>query len=300
MRLALGRLKGNWLTGGAHAVIVFVAAQFESREVWPFALALMALVSFFAWMANYHRFRQVHDLPTSKVASCAQGYAELFGRAEQIANTPLTSPLSSRPCCWYRYQIDRRTSDNKWREEESGESVAHFLLADDTGECVISPEGAEILYPRCEQWTEGDRRYTEELILPESVLYALGEFSTSTGVAPEFDRKKAVSHLLGEWKKDMKYLVQRFDANRDGKVDLREWEAARLEAQRHVAKEHADLRGNAGLHLLGKPRDGRVFILASAIPAMIGRRFAMWSWGHLAFFFVSGAASYLMFAGAPH
>src|SRR5688500_10249306 len=121
MRLPFSRLSAHWYTGGAHAAIVFIAAQLESREVWPFALAAMAIVSFFAWMASYRRFRQVHDVPTSRVASAAQGYVELLGRAAQIANAPIVSPLTSLPCCWYRYQIDRRTSDNKWQKEDEGE-----------------------------------------------------------------------------------------------------------------------------------------------------------------------------------
>ena len=297
MRLALGRLHANWLTGGAHAVIVILAAQAESAEVWPYALAAMALVSFCAWMANYRRFRQVHDVPTSKVASAAQGYVELCGKSVQIADAPIVSPLTSLPCCWYRFQVDRRTSDNKWQKEDEGESVAHFLLVDDTGECVISPDGAEILYPRSETWTEGSRRYTEELLLPGGILYALGEFTTNANAVLDLDSRKAVSALLSEWKKDVKSLVLRFDADRDGKVDLREWEAARLEAHREVAKRHADALQGEGLHLLSKPRDGRVYILAAALPEMIGRRYAMWSWVHLAFFFAAGAASYLMLAG---
>ena len=297
MRLGLAKLKGSWLTGGAHLVILVLAVKSESREVWPFALAAMAIVSFLAWMANYRRYRQVHDLPTSKVASAAQGYVELCGRAEQIANAPLASPVSLTPCCWYRYCIERRTSGNKWQEEDSAESVAHFLLVDDSGECVVSPEGAEILYPECKSWTQGSRRYTEELIRPAAALYALGEFTTSTGVVPELDRKRAVSELLTDWKKDLKYLVQRFDANRDGNVDLQEWEAARLEAHRHISREHADIRGNAGLHLLHRPRDGRVFIIAAAMPEKIGNRFAMWSRVHLTGFFATGVVSFLMFTG---
>jgi hypothetical protein len=297
MRLALRSLRANWLSGGAHAVIVVVAAQADSAEVWPYALALMAVVSFFAWMANYRRFRLVHDVPTSKVASAAQGYIELLGKSAQIANQPLVSPLKSVPCCWYRYCVARRTSDNKWQTEDEGESAAHFLLVDETGECVIAPDGAEILYPRSETWTVGNRRYTEELLLPGGILYALGEFSTHATAALDLDSRKAVSGLLSEWKKDVKSLVLRFDANRDGKVDLREWEAARLEAHREVAKRNADALGGAGLHRLSNPHDGRCFIIAAALPAMIGRRYAMWSWAHLAFFFAAGAASYLLFVG---
>ena len=69
------RLHGPaWLSGGLHLFILAGAAQSERPEVWPWALFAMATVSFFAWMANYRRYRQIHDLPTSRVASAAQGW----------------------------------------------------------------------------------------------------------------------------------------------------------------------------------------------------------------------------------
>src|SRR3954469_17656132 len=143
---ALRQYSANWLTGGLHLVILMLAVQAESMRAWPFALAAMTAVSFCAWMANYRRYRQVDDVPTSRIASAAQGYVELLGTSVPIDNAPLLSPVSGRPCCWYRYCIERKTSSDKWQHQESGESIAHFLLVDDTGECIISPDGAEVLY----------------------------------------------------------------------------------------------------------------------------------------------------------
>ena len=289
----------DWLTGGLHLLIVVIAAEAESAEVWPYALAAMAAVSFFAWVGNYRRFRQMHDLPTSKVASAAQGYVELFGKAAPIPNFPVKGPLSGLPCCWYRYCVERRTSKNKWQRIDSGESVAHFLLVDDTGECVISPDGAEVLYARKSMWTQGnDRRYTEWLLLPQSMLYALGEFRTAGGAVLELDMKQDISHVLTDWKKDEAALLRRFDTNRDGALDLKEWEGARLEARREVEKAHSELRGGEGVHLLCKPVDGRVFILAAELPEKVGRRFVFWGFLHLAFFFGAGTASFLLFVSA--
>jgi hypothetical protein len=259
----------------------------------------MCAVSFLAWVANYRRYRQVHDVPTSRVASAAQGYVELFGRSANIADSPVLSPLTSLPCCWYRYCIERKTADNEWQHEDSGESISHFLLVDETGECVISPDGAEVLYARENTWTRDDRRYTESLLLPNGVLYALGEFRTTSSAVLELEKNKDISHLLADWKQDQPRLLERFDTNRDGALDLQEWEAARMAARRQVEAEHAQARSGEGVHLLVKPADGRVFILAAQVPEKIGRRFAVWTWVHLAFFFVTGAASYLMFTAGP-
>jgi hypothetical protein len=288
-------LRTTWLTGGIHFLILVIAFQAESISAWPFAFAAMAGVSFFAWMANYRRYRQIHDLPTSKVASAAQGYIELFGRSVQISGTPVLSPFTALPCCWYRYCVEHRTNENKWEHEDSGESSAHFMLKDETGECVISPEGAEVLYATKSATVKGDRRYTEWLLLPQGVLYAIGEFSTRSGADLDLDKNRDISELLAEWKTDKPTLLRRFDENSDGAVDLREWEKARLEAQREVEKRHAELRTSPGVHLLGKPRDGRVFILAAELPEKIGRRFAAWAWVHLAVFFGALSASYVMF-----
>ena len=294
-RRGVRRWRTGWLTGGLHIFILWIAAEAESAEVWPFALLAMAVVSFFAWMANYRRYRQIHDLPTSKVASAAQGYVELFGRSVPIPDSQITAPLSGLPCCWYSYTVERKGSDNKWKHEDSGESISHFLLVDDTGQAVISPDGAEICYARSSTWTQGDRRYTEELLLPQGRLYALGEFSTHGGAELLLEENRDVSQLLADWKKDQATLLTRFDTDKSGTLDLREWENARLEARHEIRKQHSEIRAGDGMHMLRKPADGRVFILAAEMPEKIGRRYALWSWAHLVLLFGAGVGSFLLF-----
>jgi len=287
----------EWLTGGLHALIIAVAVEAESAEVWPWALAAMALVSFFAWMASYRRYRQIHDLPTSRVASAAQGYVELFGRSALLDGSTVVSTRTGQRCCWFRYYIERRTSSDKWEHVDSGESAHHFLLADDTGQCVVSPEGAEVITDRKETWTQGDYRHTEWLLVPKANLYAIGEFSTTSGAVAALDERADVSDLLADWKKDRKALLQRFDLNHDGEIDMKEWERARLEAQQEVRRRHTEGRAatTEGVHLLRKPRDGRLFLLASELPDKLGRRFAFWSALHLLVFLGAGTAALFMF-----
>lgn len=294
---ALGFHGSEWLTGGLHFVILAIAFQAEDAAVWPYALAAMSVVSFFAWMAAYRRYRRIHDLPTARVASAAQGYVELVGRSELLPGSTLVSTRTGLPCCWCRYYIERRTSEGKWERVDSGESNEHFLLVDDTGQCVISPEGAEVLTHRRETWTQGDYRHTEWLLLPKGVLYALGEFSTTSGAVTTLDERADVSDLLTEWKKDKTQLLARFDANRDGTIDLKEWERARLEAQREVRQRHLEGVGAAteGVHILRKPRDGRFFLLANELPDKLGRRYAFWSAAHVAVFLLAGGTALFMF-----
>jgi len=287
----------GWLSGGLHFVIIAIAAEAESAEVWPFALVAMAVVSFFAWVANHRRYRQIHDLPTSKVASAAQGYVELFGRSELLPGEPVRSRLSSSQCCWYRFEVEEKNSKNEWRTVDSGSSAEHFLLVDDTGQCVISPEGAEVLSQDHKCWTEGNHRYNEWLLLEKCELYAIGAFSTRSTQAAAQDERADVSALLSDWKEDSPSLLARFDLNKDGKIDMKEWELARLQAQREVRKHNAEsqARGVEGVHLLKRPDDGRLFLLANELPDKIGSRYRFWAWLHLAIFLGAGSAALIMF-----
>ena len=287
--------KSEWLTSGFHLVILVFAFQDESGRMWPYALAVVALVSFVAWVLAYRRYRSIHDLPTSRVASAAQGYVELFGRSERLDGDPLVSKLSGLPCCWFRYVIERRTSGDKWQYQDSGTSNAHFFLVDETGRCVISPEGAEVLSNRKQVWTQDPYRYTEWLLLPQGPLYAVGEFVTRGGGNAELDEKADVGAVLAEWKKDRATLHERFDLNGDGAIDLKEWELARLQARREVRQRHAEIRARDGVHLLRRPQDGRLFLLANEMPEKLGRRFAFWSGLHLLIFFGAGIASLFLF-----
>jgi hypothetical protein len=287
----------GWLSGVIHFVIIAIAFKAESSEVWPYALLAMSGVSFFAWIANYRRFRAIHDLPTSKVASAAQGYVELFGRTELLAGEPVTSKLSRTPCCWYSYQVEEKGANDKWSTVDSGRSVEQFLLVDDTAQCVISPEGAEVLTHDRRHWEEFDRRLTEWLLLPKSVIYAIGEFSSTTAapVAPG-DERADIGALLAQWKTDKRQLHERFDLDLDGKISMKEWELARLQARREVRALHADVRSRSteGVNILRKPADGRLFLLANEMPAKIGARYRVWSVVHFVIFLGAGSAGLVM------
>ncbi len=280
-----------WLTGSAHFFIFVIAFQFEDPAVIPWALLAMSLVSSFAWLGNHRRYRQIHDLPTSKIASAAQGYVELTGRSDLIDGGMIHSRLRGLPCCWYHYTVEEQDSNDKWHTIDKGTSVAHFLLIDDTGSCVISPEGAEVVTSEHQTWREGRLRYTEWLLPHRDVLYAIGEFTTHgrhTGGAAE--ERAEVSALLANWKEDKAGLLKRFDLNEDGNIDLKEWELARAQATREVRKQQADNAHKLveGVHLLRKPSDGRLFLLANEMPDALGRRYRWWSWFHLVIFLGTG------------
>ena len=280
------------LTGGLHFIILAIAGELDTPEVWPWALLAMSVVSFFAWLGNYRRYRQIHDLPTSKVTSAAQGYVELLGIGRLIGGSTLTCPVSYRPCCWYRYTVEEEQQDDKWKTVDEGSSVAHFFLVDDSGACVVSPDGAEVITRHHKSWREGNMRYNEWLLAPEDTVYAIGEFVTHTANAPSVsEEREDVSHLIAEWKNDRQNMLKRFDLDENGMISQKEWELARLQAIREVRRQHQQRMGlqSEGVHLLRKPSDGRLFLLSNEMPDTLGRRYLWWSCAHLTGFIGLGA-----------
>ena len=283
----------NWLFGGIHLFLAAVAAETESREGWAVALALMAVVSFFAWIGNWRRLRQITDTPTSKVATAAQGYAELAGRA-QPAGAPIAAPYSGLPCCWYRYFVEKKRSDGKWRTEDSGESDTPFFLVDETGRCRITPEGAEIHCEPRDVMTRGDHRYTEWRLRPGDRLYAIGTFSTTSNVPTPRDVSRDVSALLSDWKADRKSLLERFDLDGDGTIGMKEWELAHRAARREIEKRHAQTVNVEGDHCLGKPDDGRPFLISNQLPDRLAAMYRRWTVAHLVLFFGTGIGAIML------
>ncbi len=293
MLVRLRRGYGNLVTSGGQLILLLVGLKTESSLGMFVCVALMAPLSLVAWTSAYRRTRAVADTPTSKVASAAQGYVELIGTGKPLAGAPLMSPLTHLPCLWFRYTIERKDNENKWVQESKGESDASFILDDGTGECLVDPEGAEMLVTKKDTWIEGDRRYTQWLLIERQTIYALGQFATRGSVDLDLSVAEDVKHLLAEWKSRPAELLQRFDLDKNGQLDLREWELARSQAKREVLANHRDLRASAELHVMHLPQDGRHYIISDLDPGRLASKYRWWSWFHITVFF--GALTALPF-----
>jgi hypothetical protein len=89
-----------------------------------------------------------------------------------------------------------------------------------------------------------------------------------------------VHELLKDWKKDQPTLLQRFDLNKDGKIDEKEWMLARSQARRDVMKNRQEQVINSadGLNVLGPTRDGsRPYILSAFTQAELTKRYKLWA-----------------------
>ncbi len=181
-------------------------------------LVFICLPLFFAIVCLYYSLsylrsaRSIEDNPTSKIRSAAQGYVELSGTVKPLTSTPVLGALTKTACAWYRYTIEEFVTistasgmESRWNIVESAISSQPILITDGTGECVMLPQGAEIMPTRAIGWRGHHRipdppptsfwlwllwnnwgryRYTEyrlELGIP---IFASGRFSTQDAGAP--------------------------------------------------------------------------------------------------------------------
>ncbi len=285
MIVSLRRGYSDLVTSGGQLLLLIIGLKTESSLGMFVCVALMAPLSLLAWTSAFRRTRAVADTPTSKVASAAQGYVELRGTGKPLAGLPLMSPFTAVPCLWFRYKVERKDSNNKWVHEDQGESDASFILDDGSGQCLVDPEGAEMLVTKKDTWTNGDRRYTEWLLVEHQSVYALGQFATRGSVDLDLDAAEDVKQLLAEWKTRPEELLKRFDLDRNGQLDLKEWELARAQAKREVAVVHREARASAELHVMHLPKDGRLYLISDLQPDKLASKYRWWSWFHIAIFF---------------
>jgi hypothetical protein len=284
MLVTLRREYAHLVTSGAQLLLLLIGVNLHTRNGWLFILSIMAAISMLAWLSALNRLRTIRDTPTSKIASAAQGYVELVGRGHSFGD-PLLSKLSALPCLWYRYRIERRESENKWKTMDSGESDDTFILRDESGECVVDPEQAEILTRHRDQWHDLDYRYTEWKLIEHDSLYVIGQFRTQGGSSLDFNTREELNALLAEWKKDMPDLLKRFDLDNNGTLNMQEWMLARSAARREVARMMREEQEQPDINIISRPREDQLFLISNLDQRKLSRRYLLWSWAHLAIFF---------------
>lgn len=276
---------------GVYLIVGLLGLHAEDRRAILISLVVIAAVAFLAWMLSLRRLLAMSGTPTSRVASAAQGYVELIGQGRNHPDFQVLSRLTFLPCLWYRFVVEQRDGNNKWKQVSSGRSEESFLLHDGSGLCVVDPDHAEVIPRKKEVWTQGDYRYTEWLILPQETVYVLGEFTTLGGENIDLDLKRDVGELLAEWKRNQPQLLERFDLDKDGRISDQEWALARSQAKREVRKTHNEIRTRPGTNVLHKPRDGRLFLISNVGPEELTRRYKVWAWVHLAAFVAAVAGA---------
>lgn len=278
------------------ALLAALALRNGMIALVAFCAVVFLLATFFGWLGSLQRRDAIRDTPTSTANGAAMGYVELVGTAEDAAWPPLRSQIRKTPCVWYRYQIERRVG-GAWLTESSRASTQCFLLRDASGDCIVDPEGAEVVPRNRRAWREFGYRYHESFIGKGETVYVLGELtSVHAALDTPAEERADMSALLGEWKREPEELMRRFDANRDGTLSEEEWEAARREAKATIEREYTARRALGPVNLIRRPGSGGKFIISAFSPSQLAHRFSLWAWLHLGLL-VSGVAAVLVRVG---
>jgi len=286
----------------------------QPAQYYWLGAAVCGAVAFWALyrcLRNLRRNRLLSDTPLVRIRSAAQGYVKLCGRAAAANDEPLAAPLSTRPCVWWRYQVDQKTrnakGETRWETIDSGTSIDLFVLADGEDRCLVGPVNAEITSTTHDVWCGalprparapmsspllqiGDFRYTESLLSIGDQLSVLGELRSHCEIG---DPDGAATTLLHQWKQDQKGLLARFDKNHDGRLDASEWETARQAAEAESQSRTRDARIDR-MNVISQPTNGEPFLVASMDDVHLVRREKL----HAALFFVLGLVCVVVCASA--
>lgn len=268
------------------SMVVFVYFKHASAQWLMVAIA----TSFFASIFNYWRLLKITEAPISTIAAAAQGYVELFGKAS--TDKPLKTPYQDIPCVWYRSSVyaNRENDDDKVADLvsmmplEYTESKTVFTLDDGTAQCKVDPQGAEVIYFEARTWRKNDHRYVEEYLPVGKPLYVIGNLDTRKDILDEAALNSAVGTKLADWKTRPQQLLNRYDQNLNGQIDMEEWELARRDAINEVKAEHAmqtNLSNKNGSDFtLAKPA-GKLFLISAKSPNQLRASYKMWVAAHL-------------------
>jgi len=271
---------GSVTANVSHLALLLMAYWGADPTVRMGLLAFSACLCAYGWIYNFKRARAIADIAPSNIASAAQGYVELTGRSSVQADSMVVSPLSGTRCVWFRYWVYEK-NDKDWRLVSDGVSPYTIQIDDGTGTCQVDVDGADVIGATRRVSYQGSYKHEESILYGGSNLYVLGEFTTVGGAASALNLKDDVNELLTSWKRDKTGLYNRFDSNKDGEIDAREWELARREAVKEVQLQHREIRQSSGVSVVRAPHDKKLYLISTLSPQKLRSRFMLWTFFHL-------------------
>jgi hypothetical protein len=261
-----------------------------------------AALGYYFWRNGSRASSLIRGTATSKIGSAAKGYAEIQGSASAPSGGPLRDPITKLPCLWFAVVTEEFSFLDKcrWKTVGTARSSRPFVIDDGSGRCLVSPGEAQI-DAREENTIVKDRwnlRHRVWWIREGESVYAIGYLQRTTDLTvqtilrepglrgpahrlsdnqrDEHALKERTSRILRSWKQDPAEIVGRFDADGNGKIDLKEWEAAQISARAEAAGQLGlrprtdavpNTPGEASIasdisHRLVEPPDGRPFLLS--------------------------------------
>ena len=188
-----------WLFSGDDAVI------------WAVVGFVLGFFVFIRGFRMLQRKRLILDTPTAHVRSAAIGLVELNGLA--MGPHTITSPITQRPCFYYRTAVWKEVGSAKnrhWEQKVDERFHVPFFLQDETGMVLIDPNGAEMdihcdfkaeynhsmfsstgVPPRVAEFAgrtgvalDDNVRVEEYCLKPRNALYILGTLAANSGLKP--------------------------------------------------------------------------------------------------------------------
>jgi hypothetical protein len=264
-------------------VLAGVFLDYRSHHInqLPLVFVLTALVATLAWAFNFKRLLGMSEIPVATIVSATQGYVELFGTSKSLTLT--RSPIRGVECVWFRLWIYARDTNYMWRLADYRISEQLFELQDDSGVCRIDPRGAEVFAASRHVVVQHDHKYIEDVLFADKPVYVLGDLDTGSQINTEAEIHQDAGKLMTRLKQSKARLLQQFDLNRDGEIDMHEWELARESAYAEVRAKHAQ-RLQSELHLIAKPANKRLFLISGISPHALRQHYQRWAWAHFSFF----------------
>lgn len=257
-----------------------------AAELW-FIRPLILIGALLALGWFLHRVKHLHLVtatPTAKIRSAPQGYIEIKGRAMKMPGPDIIAPLSRQDCVWFAFRVLGHSQDQTLSTGlERGSSDALFWVEDETGRCIIDPDGAKVEPSQLDRWYGDTQRpeikafgwmydwfgrfhhrveYLERRIHSGDELYVLGEFH-SMDTERQQVLNQDISAILRSWKNDPQRM-RSLDKNKDGRIDNEEWQMARQSADRAARHSRAERGAEDAVHILRKPQNsGLPFIIST-------------------------------------
>lgn len=266
----------------------------HERLLFLALLSIATVGSLFYLFIFIRHGRIILDTPTSKVRSASQGFVELMGKARSLDDSPLRSPGSFTQCVWYDLLIEE-LNGSKWAHVDRDTSIYSFYVDDGTGLCAVDPQLGEVRTKVKKVWQKGKMRYTERLILEGELILCLGQFESEQGSSKTDIAKVGMRLLLAQWKQDRENLLQRFDANGDGEIDMNEWDLARQAARKQTMGEIDEDYVASSHHCLVKPFErGHPYLITTFSQEELTKKFKLRALGLCAAFLASSTCMTLI------
>jgi len=273
--------------------IIATAWYVDSTAIQFLALLTAALLAIWAALSAKRLRLYILDTPKSKIGSAAQGFVALRGKCRFYGDRVTQGFMHGPPCVWHRYTIVGLF----FPLIDTGESEMPFIISDETGDCVVNASGATVLSSSKRSWFDGLTYFRTRYMRHGASIYVIGELKTNGCTKTYYSERTELANVLKTWKQDPAWLLEEFDADKNGKIDFEEWEGARARAVVIARNKYEDKREDHVETAIRRPANGMPLLISDKSPTVLARRFRML--GYFNLFVAAGCVLWLCFKHFP-